>query len=128
MKTKLLALALLASATAALADKAGDTAMLKLANSSGCMSCHHVEPTAKSREGMAPIGPAWREVAAKYRGDKGAQAKLVQAVYAGSNPYDSHWKDKVAGLAMPPNAVRIPESEVKKLVKWILALDVVKKG
>jgi cytochrome c len=44
----------------------------------------------------------------------------------GSNPYESHWKGKVSGLAMPPNAVAIKEADAKKLVGWILALDVKK--
>ena len=42
----------------------------------------------------------------------------------GSNPYDSHWKDKAAGLAMPPNAVAINEADANKLVGWILSMDV----
>ena len=40
----------------------------------------------------------------------------------GSNPYDSHWKGKASGLAMPPNAVAIKEADARDLVKWILAL------
>ena len=42
---------------------------------------------------------------------------------SGSNPYESHWKGKVSGLAMPPNAVAIKEAEAKQLVRWILALQ-----
>jgi len=72
---------------------------------------------------MAQIGPSWREVSAKYKGQKDAQAKLTHAVLTGSNPYDSHWKGKVSGLAMPPNAVAIKEADAKKLVGWILTLD-----
>jgi cytochrome c len=44
-------------------------------------------------------------------------------VLKGSNPYDSHWKGKASGLAMPPNAVAIKEAEAKKLVGWILQLQ-----
>lgn len=40
----------------------------------------------------------------------------------GSNPYSSHWKGKVSGLSMPPNAVAITEGNARKLVSWILAL------
>jgi cytochrome c len=71
---------------------------------------------------LAPVGPAWRDVAAKYKGQKGAQAELVHIVLTGSSPYDSHWKGKVSGLAMPPNKVAISEPDAKKLVSWILAL------
>ena len=71
---------------------------------------------------MAPIGPAWREVALKYRGQAGVEAKLTQTVLAGSDPFRGHWSGKVAGLAMPPNAVAISEADARRLVKWILAL------
>ena len=114
-------LGLLAVTGAALAASPDD-AMRKLAQASGCMTCHHIEPGAKGPDGLSPIGPAWRDVAAKYKGQKGADAKLTQAVMAGSNPYDSHWKGKVSGLAMPPNAVAIQQADAQKLVKWILTL------
>ena len=45
----------------------------------------------------------------------------------GSNPYESHWKGKVSGLAMPPNKVAITEPDARKLVNWILSLDLPKK-
>ena len=102
---------------------AQDEAMIKLATGSGCMTCHHVDPGAKGPEGLPPIGPAWRDVAAKYKGDRTAQGKLTQTVLKGSNPYDSHWKGKASGLAMPPNAVAIKEPDAKKLVGWILQLQ-----
>ena len=115
------AIALLASG-AALADKAKDDAMLALATKSGCMTCHHIEPGAKGPDGLPPIGPAWKDVSAKYKGDKKAAETLTQTVLKGSNPYESHWKGKASGLAMPPNAVAIKESDARDLVKWILAL------
>lgn len=105
------------------AQAAGDEAMLKLATNSGCMTCHHIEPGGKGPDGLAPIGPAWKDVAAKYKGQKGAAKQLTATVLAGSNPYESHWKGKVSGLAMPPNKVAISEADAGKLVKWILALD-----
>ena len=115
------------AATPALAE-GKDDALLKIANGAGCMTCHHIEPGAKGPDGMAPIGPAWRDVSAKYKGQKGAAAKLTQTVMAGSNPYESHWKGKVSGLAMPPNAVAIKEADAKQLVKWILSLEGGKKS
>ena len=113
--------ATLAAAGAANAA-AADDAMLKLASHSGCMACHHVEAGAKGPDGLPPVGPAWREVAAKYRGQKDAEGNLTATVLKGSNPYDSHWKGKASGLAMPPNKVAISEGDAKKLVHWILAL------
>jgi len=105
-----------------------DDAMLKLATGAGCMTCHHIEPGAKGPDGLAPIGPAWKDVSAKYKGQKDAAAKLAHTVMTGSNPYESHWKGKVSGLAMPPNAVAIKEADAKKLVNWILSLDAAKKS
>jgi cytochrome c len=107
---------------------ADDAAMLKLATSSGCMTCHHIETGAKGPNGLPPIGPAWREVSTKYKGQKDAASKLTHTVLSGSNPYESHWKGKVSGLAMPPNAVAIKEADAKQLVKWILSLEAGKKS
>ena len=125
-----LATLLAASALAApWAHAAGnDVTMVKLATGAGCMTCHHIEPGGKGPDGLPPIGPAWREVSAKYQGQKDASSKLTHTVLTGSNPYDSHWKGKVSGLAMPPNAVAIKEADAKQLVKWILALEARKKS
>ncbi len=129
MKSRMSALALcvLASGAAVAGDPAQDEAMLKLASNAGCMTCHQVEPGGKGPGGLAPIGPAWRDVSAKYKGQKDAAAQLTAIVQAGSNPYESHWKGKVSGLAMPPNKVIIGEADTKKLVAWILSLDPVKR-
>jgi cytochrome c len=117
----LAAAAVLCMAGAALAAPADDR-MLQLAASSGCVACHQVEPGGKGPDGLAPIGPAWRDVAARYRGQAAALDQLTTTVMRGSNPYDSHWKGKASGLAMPPNAVAIREADARQLVGWILAL------
>jgi cytochrome c len=104
-------------------DKANDTAMLQLATGSGCMTCHHIEAGGKGPNGMAPIGPAWQDVATQYKGQSGALKQLTATVLAGSSPYASHWKDKVSGLAMPPNQVAISAADAEKLVGWILTLN-----
>ena len=95
----------------------------RLASQSGCLTCHHIEPGAKGPDGLPPVGPAWRDVAQKYKGQKGAEDALTKAVLQGSNPYDSHWKGKASGLAMPPNAVAIGKDDARKLVGWILKLE-----
>lgn len=100
-----------------------DAAALKLATNAGCMACHHIEPGAKGPNGLPPIGPAWRDVAAKYKSVKGAQQQLTATVMAGSSPYESHWKGKVSGLSMPPNKVAISEVDAAQLVSWILSLE-----
>ena len=122
MKRTLIALSAALLAATAGAAPADDEAALKLATGSGCMTCHHIEPGAKGPNGMAPIGPAWKDVAAKYKSVKGAQQQLTATVLAGSSPYESHWKDKVSGLSMPPNKVAISEPDAAKLVAWILQL------
>ena len=123
MKRTLIFLSAALLALSAWAGPADDEAALKLATGSGCMTCHHIEPGAKGPNGLPPIGPAWRDVAAKYKAQKGAQQQLTATVLAGSSPYESHWKDKVSGLAMPPNKVAISQADAAKLVSWILALE-----
>jgi cytochrome c len=130
MRTSLrhtLALALLATVPMLASAAGNDDAMAQMARNAGCLTCHQIEPGGKGPDGLPPIGPAWRDVAAKYRGQKGAADALTLTVMKGSNPYESHWKGKVSGLAMPPNAVAIKEADAKKLVGWILALELPKK-
>ena len=109
-------------APAALADAKQDAEMLKLASSSGCMTCHSIESGKPGPDGLKPIGPAWQDVAAQYRGKPGATDFLTRVVQEGSNPYSSHWKNRVSGIAMPPNAVAINPADTRRLVSWILAL------
>ncbi|HQU79630.1 MAG TPA: c-type cytochrome [Azonexus sp.] len=107
----------------AIADAKNDTEMKKLATSSGCMTCHGIEANKPGPDGLKPIGPAWIEVSKQYRGKPGASEFLTRVVLEGSNPYSSHWKGKVSGLSMPPNAVAITEGNARLLVNWILALQ-----
>jgi len=106
----------------AMADAKKDTEMLKLATSSGCMTCHSIEPGKPGPDGLKPIGPPWMEVAKQYKTKPGASEFLTRVVLEGSNPYSSHWKGKVSGLSMPPNAVAITEGNARQLVNWILAM------
>jgi cytochrome c len=41
----------------------------------GCLNCHDVD--------KKKVGPAFKEVAAKYKGDKGAEGKLIEKIKAG---------------------------------------------
>jgi cytochrome c len=106
----------------AMADAKKDSEMLKLATTSGCMTCHSIETGKPGPDGMKPIGPAWSDVAKQYKGKPGASEFLTRVVLEGSNPYSSHWKGKVSGLSMPPNAVAITEGNARQLVNWILAM------
>ena len=102
---------------------ADDPAMLALASHSGCLTCHSVKAPQSPDQGTKPIGPAWEDIAVKYRGQRGAAQRLLRTVMNGSNPYASHWSGKVSGLAMPPNQVAISSRDARRLVKWILSLD-----
>ena len=75
-----------------------------LAERSGCLACH----------GLAGklVGPGLREVAAKYKGDVGAEAMLATKVKSGGV---GAWGQ----IPMPPND-RMQDDEIRTLVKWIL--------
>jgi len=76
----------------------------ELATKSGCLACHAVDHKV--------IGPAYKEVAAKYKGDAGAAAKLYAKVKAGGGGV---WGQ----IPMPPNA-QVSEKDIKTLVDWVL--------
>ena len=76
-----------------------------LATAKNCMSCHSVE--------RKLVGPAYKEVAAKYSGQKDAADKLaVKIVKGGSGVYGA--------VAMPANT-QVSDAEAHKLAAWILA-------
>lgn len=109
----------------------GDDDVLRIANDHGCMACHQVEPGAKGLQGVAPRGPAWRDVAARYKSVKGAQQQLTATVMtgssptsAGASPYKNHWEGRVSGAYMPSHRSAIAEADAARLVAWILALDI----
>jgi cytochrome c len=87
----------------ALADDA-----MKLAKKSGCFGCHAIDKTI--------VGPAWNDVSAKYKGDKGAHDKLVHSVKIGS---EGKWGKKVHMKAHPDLA----DEDIVKLVDYILSLN-----
>jgi len=77
-----------------------------LAQSKGCLGCHQVAAKV--------LGPAYKDVAAKYRGDAGAVERLVAKVKAGGAGV---WGQ----IPMPPN--NVSDEEATRLVKWILSLQ-----
>lgn len=113
---------LMLTSVAALADTASLEKAQKMAANAGCFACHTIKHQT-SKDGTLPIGPAWEDVAAQYKDKPGAADFLTRIVLEGSNPYASHWKNKAAGLAMPPNAVAITEGDARQLVFWILSLS-----
>jgi cytochrome c len=85
-------------------DDAGAQALMK---KDGCDSCHEIDKKL--------IGPAFRDVAAKYKGDKDASIKLQNKVKKGG----AHvWGD----IVMPPN-ILASDADIKALVDWILTLQ-----
>lgn len=92
------AAALLIAGQAAAADETA------LATSKGCLACHSIDKKV--------VGPAYKDVAKKYKGDKGAEAKLVEKVMKGGSGV---W----GSTPMPPN--NVTKEEATKLVKWVLS-------
>jgi cytochrome c len=80
-------------------------AQADLAKAKNCMACHAV--------GTKLVGPAYKDVAAKYAGQKGAEDKLVQKVMKGGSGV---W----GPVPMPANP-QVSEAEAHSLVKWVLA-------
>lgn len=92
-----LALTLLLGAAPALANQA-------LAGKYSCLACHAAQTKL--------VGPAYKDVAAKYKDDKDAVATLVKSIRNGGS---GRWGD----MAMPPQP-QVPEADAKKLAEWIL--------
>ena len=78
----------------------------ELAKKNACTACHSIEKKL--------VGPAYKEVALKYKGDATAEAKLIDKVKKGGKGV---WGE----VPMPPNGA-VKDEDVKTLVKWILAL------
>jgi len=94
----LVSVALMAGAASALASE-------DLAKKSGCLTCHAIDKKV--------IGPSYKEIAARYRGDAAAEARLIEKLKKGGAGI---WGE----IFMPPMQT-VPEDDIKILVKWILA-------
>jgi cytochrome c len=97
-----LALLLASAAVAATPALANE----ELAKKNACTACHAIDKKL--------VGPAFKEVAAKYKGNAKAEAMLVDKVKKGGV---GTWGQ----VPMPPNA-GVKDEDVKTLVKWILSL------
>lgn len=106
MKALLLTIAAAGSMLVAAQVNAADSAEA-LAQKSGCLACHSVEKKI--------LGPAYKDVAAKYKGDKGAEAKLIAKVKAGGSGV---W----GPMPMPANSPQVKDADIKTIVQWILTL------
>ena len=81
-------------------------AQADLAQKKNCMACHAVDKKV--------VGPAYKDVAAKYAGQKDAVDKLAQKVMKGGAGV---W----GAVPMPANP-QVTDAEAKQLVQWILTL------
>jgi cytochrome c551/c552 len=106
MKTIVVTLALLGISVSgsALAD-------LELAKQSGCLACHSIEKKV--------VGPAWKDVSAKYKGDAGARARLIEKVKKGGK---GNWTSVTGGVPMPPYSPRVSDENIAKLVDFVLSI------
>jgi cytochrome c len=99
MKRALFALAALTAVCApAMADQA-------LATAKNCMACHAVDKKL--------VGPAYKDVAAKYAGQKDAVDKLAVKILKGGSGV---W----GPVPMPANA-QVSEAEAKQLATWVMS-------
>lgn len=96
----------IATVAATLAFAGTAQANEELAKKNNCTACHKVDAKL--------VGPGYKEVAAKYKGDKKAEALLIAKVKNGGSGV---W----GAVPMPPNAA-VKDADIKTLVKWILAL------
>jgi len=99
MKKALFALAIASLALPAVAS-------MELAQKNACTACHAVDKKL--------VGPAYKDVAAKYKGNAKAEAMLVEKVKKGGV---GTWGQ----VPMPANA-SLKDEDAKTLVKWILAI------
>lgn len=110
MKALLLAVAaagsMLVAGQAGAADAAAAAAQA-LAQKSGCLACHSIDKKV--------LGPAYKDVAAKYKGDKTAEAKLIAKVKAGGSGV---W----GPMPMPANSPQVKDADIKTIVEWVLSL------
>ena len=77
-----------------------------LAKKHNCLACHMVDKKS--------VGPAYKEVAKKYKGQADAVAKLSDKIKKGGQ---GAW----GPVPMPPNAA-VPDADVKTLVDWIMKM------
>ncbi|RJF97980.1 c-type cytochrome [Noviherbaspirillum saxi] len=76
-----------------------------LAKAKNCMACHAVANKV--------VGPGFKEVAAKYAGQKDSEDKLMQKILKGGS---GTW----GAVPMPANP-QVSEAEARTLVKWIMS-------
>jgi cytochrome c len=82
-----------------------------LAEQSGCLKCHAVDKKV--------TGPAFRDIAARYKNDSRAREMLREKVKKGGK---GNWAEETGGALMPPHSALLPEPLIAQLVDWVLSL------
>ncbi|MDP2787185.1 MAG: c-type cytochrome [Pseudomonadota bacterium] len=99
--------AIVIAAAAVLAMAAGvASADQALAQKSACMSCHQVDKKV--------VGPSYKDVAKKYKGDAKAADHIVTVIKKGG-------KGVWGPVPMPPHP-QVSDDNAKKLADWVLSL------
>ena len=110
MKVMVLAASTAVLSLGAVANAAAEDASA-LAQQSGCLACHSVDHKV--------VGPAWKDVAAKYKGDAGARERLIKKVHTGGK---GNWTAVTGGVPMPPYSPRVSDENIETLVDFVLSL------
>lgn len=84
---------------------------LALAKKSGCLACHKIDDKL--------VGPAWKDVATRYKDDPQAKSLLIEKVSKGGK---GNWTEVTGGAPMPPNSPRVSNEDIDKLVTFVLSL------
>lgn len=81
-----------------IAGPAAAQSAAELAKSKNCMACHEMD--------KKKMGPSFKDIAAKYKGDKGAEGKLITALQTGKGH---------------PGKTAATDAELKTLVQYVLS-------
>ena len=96
------------ASTLALAIALPAQASEPLMEKSGCISCHRID--------QKLVGPAFKDVAAKYKARTDAAAYLFGKVRSGS---EDVWGD----MPMPPkSAEQLSDDDLRRIIDWLLKL------
>ncbi|NMM37826.1 MAG: c-type cytochrome [Glaciimonas sp.] len=77
-----------------------------LAQKNGCMACHSIDKKI--------LGPAYKDVVTKYKGNADAVALLSKKIKDGGSGV---W----GPIPMPPNGPKVSDADIKILTEWVLA-------
>lgn len=99
-------LAILASSLAIAGNALAESGE-ELAKNNNCMTCHAID--------RKVLGPSFKEIAEKYKQDKGAHAAMEKKVRTGGSGV---W----GIMPMPATAMSVSDGDIKSIVHWLLSL------